>query len=109
MRDVKELQIEAQAKVLAERGYVGLSNKYRNVARIDRADWLQHMAARYRRAPADFFTMNSEGMTDSTGSWGAHYASVFSEDKIEGIAEEVYRRLKKLTNAWDLKYVPEEP
>lgn len=97
--------IEMAAQELAKRGYVGFSNKYRVVCRIDRSDWLRYMAGQLRRAVADFYVMDGKVLTDSTGRWGAHYASVYSKDRIEGVPQSVYTRLKKLTNDWDMKYV----
>lgn len=98
--------IEVMAQELAKRGYYGFSNKYRIVCRIDREDWLKHMAGVYHKAVADFYVMSGDHLTNSTGRWGAHYASVFSHDKLEGIPQSVYARLKKIANEWDMRYVP---
>lgn len=97
------------AKELFSRGYVGLSSKHRIVARIDRANWLEHMAGRYFRSVADFYVRKGplNTPTESTGGWGKHYCAVFSEDKVEGIPEAVYKELKALWNSSgeDVKYV----
>lgn len=95
-----------RAKELAAMGYVGVSNKYRIIVRIDRPDWAEVMAKKYNRAVADFFVMNENGPTDSTGHWGEHYASTFSKDHIEGIDPYVYMQLKRMTSVFDLRYVP---
>lgn len=92
----KEQQV---AQDLFEKGYCCLSNKHRIVARIDREDWLHVLASKQCRAPADFYTRTSQGaVTDCTGQWGKFYASVYSDDKREGIDPVVYAELKSLWN-----------
>ena len=95
------------AQQLFDRGYVGLSNKYRTVSRIDRKDWLEYMAGKLRRSTAQFYIRTNEGaLTDSTGQWGSFYCSMYSDDKMEGIPQQVYNDLKALRReAWEVTYV----
>lgn len=76
-----------EARELIALGYCRTSNKYRMLARIDRADWVEVMAKEYRRAPADFCI---PGETEPTGNWCDQYRRCFSNDKIE-VSEEVFK------------------
>lgn len=69
------------AEELIARGYRRISNKYGAVARIDRPDWVEHMARVTRRAPADFYTRNPDGtLTTVSATWADHYRRCISED-----------------------------
>lgn len=98
-------EIEMTARRYAEQGYVGVSNKYRIIVRIDRPDWLVVLATNMRRSVADFFVLGTNKPGRDTGHWGVYYASSYSKDKIEGIDEKVYRRLKQLSDTYNLGYV----
>lgn len=65
---------------LIKRGYRRVSNKYGRVARIDRPDWVQVLAIRLHRAPADFYV---PGEPNPTGSWCDFYRRTYSEDVLE--------------------------
>lgn len=85
------------AQELFEKGYVGLSNKYRIVARIDRPDWVEKLARELNRSVADFyFYRNGRRIEGYTGHWGEHYCAVYSRDTIEGVDPETYQELKRL-------------
>lgn len=77
-----------QARALAARGYRRTSNRHRIISRIDRPDWLEKMARDLRRAPADFMV---PGGSQPQPNWCDHYRRIYSRDKIEGVAEEVFR------------------
>lgn len=103
--------LRSEAQKLFDRGYQGFSNKYRMIARIDRPDWLQVMAGKFRKSVADFYVREADGtitITDKTGRWGEHYAAALSLDKQEGIHPDVYNELKRLRAASgeDIRYIP---
>jgi hypothetical protein len=77
---------------LAASGYRAVSNKYRMIARLDRPDWLEHMARQY--TPWSF----EEGMRWATGlGEGAadHYRRVYSKDVLENISIEDYNTVRR--------------
>jgi len=101
--------LRSEAQQLFDRGYTGVSNKYRMIVRIDRPDWIEVLARKYRKAPADFYVRDDTGfVTESTGRWGEHYATMFSLDKVEDVHPDTYNELKRLRAAagGDIKYVP---
>lgn len=66
------------AEQLVTRGYRRISNAYGRVARIDRPDWLELLAQRMRRAPADFIVRDGSGRVSSI--WCSYYRSTMSKD-----------------------------
>jgi hypothetical protein len=76
------------AQELAQRGYRRISGKYHIVARIDRPDWVLHLAAHLGRAPADLFIVHAQGehginyKADSkvSGGWCDYYRRCLSQD-----------------------------
>lgn len=75
-----------QAAFLTAQGYCRVSWKHGGVARIDREDWVQHMAKELRRAPADFYV---PGDSQPSGSWASFYRSVYSKDVLWNLPREV--------------------
>jgi hypothetical protein len=67
-------------KELAAMGYRRTSNKYGMLSRIDRADWIEVLAAHLRRAPADFYI---PGEKFPAANWCDFYRRVLSKDTIE--------------------------
>lgn len=69
------------ANTLIQLGYRVTSNKHRMVARIDRDDWMEHMAKEH--SPWDW---EGEGMKWINGmglrSAADHYRRVYSKDKL---------------------------
>lgn len=101
-----ELTAALKADLLIASGYCPISNKYRMVSRLDRPDWLEYMAFLHteglRGTPEENL---KEGMRWATGLGdGAadFYRRVHSGDTLEGLSEEVYRRVKAATpgNGW---------
>lgn len=89
-------EVEAEAKRLAAMGYIGTSNKYRSLVRIDRPDWVKKMAREANCSVADFYDFSNGVLTNQVGMrHGEFYCRVMSRDRIE-VSEEVYRRVKKL-------------
>lgn len=64
------------------RGYRRVSNTYRTVARIDRADWLTVLAVHLMRAPADFIVRAGPDRGEVAPGWADHYRRCFSRDVI---------------------------
>lgn len=79
------------AQELFERGYYPVSSKYRHVNRIDRADWIEHLAKSLRRSAASFYIPG----TDNTDRWGEYYVRVMSKDSLT-VEPAEYSALKKL-------------
>jgi hypothetical protein len=86
------------AQELTERGYRRTSGKYQHVSRIDRPDWILHLAAHLNRAPADLFIVhaanNSVGYTTRgrvSGGWCDYYRRVLSKDSHTVPDREVFR------------------
>lgn len=88
-----EVLATSTAKALTEVGYRRVSNKYCMLARIDRPDWLDVLAAHCGRARADFYIMEQPdssklgtapyAMSDEVGSsWKDFYRRVLSKDVI---------------------------
>lgn len=90
------------AEELFKRGYYPISNRYTMVARVDREDWVEHLANQSFRSVADFYIRTVDGrLSTSTGHWGEHYCRCYSKDRIEGVPQDEYKKLKTL---WNFKY-----
>lgn len=84
------------ARRLGAMGYRRTSNKYGMVSRIDRADWLQHLAeTMLNRVVADF-CLHSTGMP--SGSWCDYYRRCVSKDTLE-LPQTISRKIP--TSGWD--------
>jgi len=68
---------DMSAEELVARGYRRTSNAYGLISRIDRPDWVEYMAEKMGRAPADFYN-RATGKVD--GMWCDHYRAVYSMD-----------------------------
>lgn len=67
------------ARELTARGYRRVSNQHRIISRIDRPDWLEHLAEEYNRPPEDFL---QPGKTHGCATWADFYRRVLSKDFI---------------------------
>ena len=79
-----------EAENLLAQGYRGISNKHKIVARIDRDDWIDHMARTMNTSSASF--MLPTGRFDER--WSEHYLRCHSNDKLT-VSEEVYKEMKQ--------------
>lgn len=68
-------------------GYRKVSNNHCIVTRIDREDWVEYLAQKMRRAPADFIVRDGSGMISP--SWCDHYRRTYSNDKIYVTREDI--------------------
>lgn len=75
-------------------GYIGISNKFCIVGRIDRSDWLEVMAKARLCTVADFYALDGSGVDERHKE---HYIRVHSKDTIT-VDPLVYKSLKQLTN-----------
>jgi hypothetical protein len=66
------------AEELVARGYRRTSNAYGRISRIDRPDWLEVLAEKMRRAPADFILRDGTGQVSPL--WCDFYRRVYSQD-----------------------------
>lgn len=69
---------DKSAEELTALGYCVTSRAYGLVSRIDRPDWLEHIATEMRRAPADFIVRDGSGRP--SGQWCDYYRRVYSKD-----------------------------
>ncbi len=77
------------AQELTAKGYRRISNKHKMVSRIDREDWIRHMAEQH--APWD---VEGEGMTWASGAHMTdHYRRVYSKDVIYLDDRDVFRAI----------------
>jgi len=96
------------ARELFDRGYLGISNRYGLVARIDRPDWIEYMAGQSFRSAAEYYVRTPDGrVTNDTGMWGEHYCRVHSRDQQE-VPQGTYRALKALWAEHNskIRYIP---
>jgi hypothetical protein len=88
-----------EARRLIASGYCPTSNRYRMLSRLDRPDWLQHMAYLHTKGfPGSDAKNLAEGMRWATGLGGGaadFYRRVHSRDTIE-VNEAVFREVKKV-------------
>lgn len=77
--EVDELMAFTIAGELYSEGYRRVSNAYCQLARIDREDWIQVLAAKLNCAPADFYKLDGSGVDDN---WRDHYIRCSTTDKI---------------------------
>lgn len=83
------------ANYLISVGYRAISNKHKMVSRVDRPDFVQILAQRLLRAPADFYV---PGQDRVTANWVDHYRRGISSDK-RSVPDEVFKLMKGST--WD--------
>lgn len=89
------------------RGYRRVSNRYGHVSRIDRPDWIEHMAVHLRRAPADFYRRHPEGVgNEPCPTWCDYYRRRLSQDVLVFDPPELARRVPSSGNL-ECGYVPQ--
>lgn len=69
---------DLSAEELTARGYRRTSNAHGLISRIDREDWLEVLAQKMRRAPADFIVRDGGGRV--SGLWCDFYRRCYSAD-----------------------------
>lgn len=73
---------DLSAEELIARGYRRTSNAWCHISRIDRPDWIEFMAAKMHRAPADFYRIEEDGTAKHPdGGWCHYYRAVYSQDE----------------------------
>lgn len=83
------------AKMLTDMGYRRTSNRHLMVSRIDRPDWIDHLANKMRCAPASFIVRDGSG--EISADWCDHYRRCYSEDKAT-VSERVFRLMRPSGN-----------
>lgn len=73
---------------LAASGYRAISNKYRVVARLDRPDWREQMAAQHAPWSFDEGMRWANGLGDGAAN---HYRHCYSKDKLENVSADAYK------------------
>lgn len=88
------------ARELTLRGYRRVSNRHRMVSRIDRPDWVEVLAKKLHRSPAELYLPDGR----ISPSWCDFYRRVHSKDTLV-VSQEVYRQIP--SSGWDgVGYVP---
>lgn len=87
-----EVEIFLHAGTLNREGWVGTSNAYCRIKRIDRDDWVQVLAKNLRCAPADFYVPGDNKPADN---WKEHYLRCYSKEQ-HTVHPQIYDALKKM-------------
>lgn len=77
---------------LVKEGWVGVSNAYCHLKRIDRPDWVVELAKQMHRAPADFYV---PGESEPSWNWKEHYLRCYSEDELT-VHPQIYDAMKRM-------------
>lgn len=86
-----ELEIFTVAGQLVREGYIGVSNAYCIIKRVDRDDWLQRLAKNMHLCVADFHNINTGVLEER---WREHYIRVYSKDE-HTVHPQIYDAMKK--------------
>lgn len=80
----------AEAQNLVDRGYCRVSNKHKLLARIDREDWKERLAAHLGRSVAELHIIGNNPNTNLpvlsdtvAGIWCDYYRRTLSKDIVE--------------------------
>lgn len=88
-----------EAERLVASGYRCISNTYRMVSRLDRADWREHMGREHTKGFRGDPRKNLEEGMRWVGLLGPgaadHYRRVLSSDRISNVSPDVYAAVKK--------------
>lgn len=87
-----DVEIFLYAGELHREGWVGVSNAYCHLKRIDREDWVIELARQMRRAPADFYV---PGESEVAWNWKEHYLRCYSKDELT-VHPQIYDAMKKM-------------
>jgi phage terminase small subunit len=79
-------------------GYRRISNRHCIVARIDRPDWLEHMAEQMHRSPAFFLIRGGRAVGKVEAGWFDHYRRCYSRDRIT-LTQNEYKKVP--ASGWD--------
>lgn len=90
--ELDELEVFTFAGNLVKEGYVGTSNAYCIVSRVDRDDWVTKLAKIMNCCVADFYNINGGGLEER---WKEHYIRVYSKDKLT-VHPQIYDAMKKM-------------
>lgn len=94
-----EEEIEREAQRLIASGYCPVSNKFRMLSRLDRPDWLEHMAFKQTGGfPGDPAKNQEDGLRWARGLGpGAadFYRRVHSKDVLDYVPDAVFRKVKQ--------------
>lgn len=94
MEDEKKVN-EVEAFLLAgqylKEGYIGISNKFKHIGKVDRKDWLTVIAKDMGCPLAFYYNLDGSGLDPQ---WEEHYIRCYSKD-ILTVSEEVYKIVKK--------------
>lgn len=89
-----DLDCVAEALRLAAMGYRRTSNRHRMVSRVDRPDWREYMAQQHAPWDAERGTQDGPRWVRCLGEGAAdHYRRTHSEDNLEGLPPDVFRRI----------------
>jgi hypothetical protein len=97
--DPDELVAEVFALELAKKGYIGVSNAYCQIGRIDRIDWLDVMARARHCSRADFYNVDGSGIGEQHRE---HYVRCHTKDLLT-VHPQIYQRMKKYRSQYDLQ------
>lgn len=75
--DPDDVEAFVTAGELMSKGYRKTSNAYCRIARVDREDWLEMLAAQRHCSVADFYNVDGSGVSDRHRDY---YIRTFSED-----------------------------
>ena len=89
---LEDTQVFLYAGELVREGWVGVSNAYCHLKRIDRDDWVVELARQMRRAPADFYV---PGDSEPSYNWREHYLRCYSKDQLT-VHPQIYDAMKKM-------------
>ena len=107
--------VEAEALRLIDSGYRAVSNRYRMVSRIDRPDWLAHMAFSHTEGfPGSDLENLRQGFNWVAGlgeeACADHYRRCYSRDKLSDLNQRVFDLIRRAGNGhgWggSAKYLP---
>lgn len=90
MPNYEELHAKPDVASMKSMGYHRISNKYRMASRIDREDWLEHLAEHMRRSVAELYT---QGTNEVSPHWADYYRRVLSKDVIGDIPIAMFSQL----------------
>ena len=94
--DPDEFDVEIFAIDLSKKGYIGISNAYCHVGRVDREDWLEVMARARNCSPSRFYKLDGSGIDPRETE---HYIRCHTKDT-HTIHPKIYQRLKKYQGDW---------
>jgi hypothetical protein len=89
-----EVEVFLHAGELKRQGWIGVSNAYCSLKRIDRDDWVVELAKNLRLTPADFYV---PGEDEPAQNWKEHYLRCYSKDELT-VHPQIYDAMKRMAN-----------